>query len=32
VVADGRYTVSVGSSSRDLPESASFEVERDGHR
>jgi beta-glucosidase len=26
VVADGRYTLSVGSSSRDLPESASFEL------
>ena len=26
VVADGRYSLSVGSSSRDLPESASFEL------
>ena len=26
VVADGRYTLAVGSSSRDLPESASFEL------
>ena len=32
VVADGRYTLSVGSSSRDLPESASFELGRHGHR
>ena len=30
VVADGRYTLSVGSSSRDLPQSASFEPGRHG--
>jgi beta-glucosidase len=28
VVADGRYTLAVGSSSRDLPERASFEPSR----
>jgi beta-glucosidase len=32
VVADGRYTLSVGSSSRDLPQSASFELGRHDHR
>jgi beta-glucosidase len=32
VVADGRYTLSVGSSSRDLPESAGFELGGNGHR
>jgi beta-glucosidase len=32
LVADGRYTLSVGSSSRDLPESASFELGGHGHR
>ena len=32
VVADGRYTLSVGSSSRDLPESASFELGGHDHR
>ena len=32
VVADGRYTLSVGSSSRDLPESASFELGGRGQR
>ena len=32
VVADGRYTLSVGSSSRDLPESQSFELGHHGHR
>jgi beta-glucosidase len=31
VVAGGRYTLSVGSSSRDLPESASFELGGHGH-
>jgi beta-glucosidase len=31
VVADGRYTLFVGSSSRDLPETASFELGRHGH-
>jgi beta-glucosidase len=31
VVAGGRYTLSVGSSSRDLPESASFELGRHRH-
>jgi beta-glucosidase len=32
VVADGRYTLFVGSSSRELAESASFELGRGGHR
>ena len=32
VLADGRYTLSVGSSSRDLPLSASFELGRHDHR
>jgi beta-glucosidase len=32
VVADGRYTLSVGSSSRDLAESASFALGRHDHR
>jgi beta-glucosidase len=32
VIADGRYTLSVGSSSRDLPESAGFELGGSGHR
>jgi beta-glucosidase len=32
VVADGRYTLAVGSSSRDLPVSASFELGRHGGR
>jgi beta-glucosidase len=32
VVADGRYTLAVGSSSRDLPLSATFELGRDRHR
>jgi beta-glucosidase len=32
LVAAGRYTLSVGSSSRDLPESASFELGGHGHR
>ena len=31
VVAGGRYTLAVGSSSRDLPESASFELGGHGH-
>jgi beta-glucosidase len=31
VVADGRYALFVGSSSRDLPESESFELGRHGH-
>jgi len=31
VVAGGRYTLSVGSSSRDLPASASFELRGHGH-
>ena len=30
VVADGRYTLSIGSSSRDLEERASFELGRHG--
>lgn len=30
VVADGRYTLFVGSSSRDLPESESFDLGRHG--
>jgi beta-glucosidase len=32
VVADGRYTLFVGSSSRDLPESESFDLGRHEHR
>jgi hypothetical protein len=32
VAADGRYTLSVGSSSRDLPDSAGFELGGNGHR
>ena len=32
VVAPGRYTLAVGSSSRDLPESASFELGGHEHR
>jgi beta-glucosidase len=32
VVADGRYALLVGSSSRDLPESASFELGSHGYR
>ena len=31
VVADGRYALFVGSSSRDLPESRSFELGGHGH-
>ena len=31
VVADGRYTLFAGSSSRDLPESESFELGRHDH-